>query len=193
VQKRAVSRNMRKQPRVSVRRKAMATATDSLTALTNTLSREVANPAMVMAVVLCALLAITHAADPASSMVTKLADWLVANPATKVIGEFVKARITATVGAICYTVTVMMVAPMRMRGQWLAIGIAFAYLVPESSVYQYVYQCLLMAIYLRARRPDVRTIIIVAGLALYVLGVLTTGTPASPASAASATARTSSG
>lgn len=168
---------------------------DSFSALVNTVTKEVSNPNMLAALVLCALLAITHAGDPATSMVTKFVDWLATMPSAATLATFLKSRITATVGAVCYTVTVWMVAPVKKRGTWTAIGLAFAYLVPESSVYQYVAQCLLLAMYLRASRQDVRTIIVVVGAVLYVLGILTTtasgsgGGPASPAPPTSSSMR----
>lgn len=145
---------------------------DALGSLTASFTSLLADSHFVIGFLICAALALTHAADPATSLVTKFADWLLKNEATKALGTFIKARLLQTVGLACYLVTVWMCAPLRDRTVFSIGAAAAAFLLPESSVYQYGAQCCAAALYFKTRRKDSRMLIIVAVAVLWFTGIL---------------------
>jgi hypothetical protein len=145
---------------------------DTISATFSTIMSELSSPALLLAMVGVSWLCLTHKANPALSVVTKVTDWLSNNTATAEIGKFLGNHKSQTLGAICYSLTTMVTAPRNKMGMWLIIGAAAAFLIPESSSYQYIVQCLAFAMYMKARRQDVKMLIILGVGALYVFGYL---------------------
>jgi hypothetical protein len=105
--------------------------------------------------------------------VSKLAKGLKENDGTKKLGEFLEKHILQTVGAICYSITILFLAPARERTMWLMTGLAAAFLIPENSAYQYAYHCLALSCYLKARTKNARLLILASVVALWALGYVT--------------------
>ncbi|AGW51776.1 hypothetical protein AACV_gp2 [Anopheline-associated C virus] len=143
---------------------------DTVSATVNTIVQDLGNPNFLLAAGICAFLAMTHTQDPASSLVNRMAEHLKSSEGSEKIGQFIASHLLQTVGAICFTITTLLCAPKDKTGTWIVVGLAFAFLVPEKSAYQYAVQCIALSVYLRAKRKDVRAMIIVAACVSYVLG-----------------------
>lgn len=124
---------------------------------------------------LTATLAITHTTDPFTTIVTSLAKKLSALPATKWLGDFIAAHIKQTVGAIALGVSVLTSARPKEKTVYFMGAVAFAYLVPEWSVWTYGALAALLALFLQLRSVEDRIILSIAATVIYVLTIQATG------------------
>jgi len=146
---------------------------DPVTKVTSSLSQLLGNPYTITAFGLCALLAFTHAKDPATSIIKQVVDKLNTTEATKPLGKFLSTHLKQTLGLACYAITIWLVAPIKQRLTLTAAAAVAAFLIPESSPYQYLAQSFALCLYLKTRDQVVRTIVVGAAAVVYSMGWLT--------------------
>jgi len=129
---------------------------------------KIGDPQFVLAAVACAVLAMTHATDPTTSVVTRFTEWLKGIPSTKWIGEFLANHAAQTVGAGCYLAVALLAAPPRTKWTWALCAVGLAFLIPEHSVYQYACLALVGCLYLRTSNSQMKTLVVIAGVLAYL-------------------------
>lgn len=154
---------------------------DPLAQLTASVGRSLSAPSLLVAMGFVVILVVTHVQDPAKGAAKMLEDTLRRHEGLTGIADWVQKNAVQTVGMMCYVATALTVAPPSKRVGWAALGALLAYLIPEPEVYQYVYQCLAFALYLRTKNRDNRMLIMASVGALYFLGFLSVKAPAAEA------------
>lgn len=92
------------------------------------------------------------------------------NTHTKDVAAWVKKNEMKTIGMICYAGTALALAPPSQKPTWMAYGLLAAYLIPEPSAYEYVYQCLAFAVYLQLKSRQLKTLVMASVVIMYALG-----------------------
>ncbi|UXD80036.1 putative envelope protein [Linepithema humile C virus 1] len=145
---------------------------DTLSATVDTIVKELTSPTLLVALLAIAFLASNYSGNASDNVLVNFIKALSKNEVTKGIGTFLNAHIIQVFGAVCYTIIAVVCAPSTKTGLWVLTGVVIAFIVPESSVWQYVAQCILFSVYIKARRQDVRFMLIAIGVGLYFFGYL---------------------
>lgn len=64
---------------------------------------------------------------------------------------------------------------------WMGLGAGVAFLLPEPTSYEYVYQCLAFALYLKTPSKSARSLILLSVGVMYALGIAVANVPAAEA------------
>lgn len=140
-------------------------------------TRLLGNPVLLVVLGLTIALALTHAGDPFSEIVTKIASQLSSLPATKWLGDFLAAHVMQTVGAIALTVAVLTSARPSEKTAYVLGAVAFAYLIPEWSVWTYGVLSVILALFLQMRTVEDRLLLAAIAGVVYVLAAGKTPVP----------------
>lgn len=138
------------------------------------------NPIALIAFGISAILAMTQTANPLVTLVKAFATKLSAIEVTKFLGDFLAAHVTQTIGAIALCTSVIVSARRNEKTTYFIGAIAFAYLVPEWSVWTYGALSAALALFFQLRQLEDRLILATVSLAVYLMAMGSSASEATP-------------
>lgn len=143
---------------------------DTLSGLVEEVTRLLSDPIVLVTLIGITVLVTTHAEKPAESWITQIIAAATTHHPT--LGKWLTEHTKQFVGMIVYGITAAMISPSRKRGTYLCLALVGGYVIPESSAWQYVGQSFAAVLWMKARRKDVKTLVIVLVVAAYFAGYL---------------------
>lgn len=159
--------------------KSKTVKSDTISGFMAEVTRLGSDPTVILTLGVVAFLALNHEAESATSFLSKLVKWLVDNPTTASLGKWLQSHMQQLVGAMVLGITALMVSPQNKRGVYTGLAAGAGFVIPESHAWQYIVQAGALVLWMRARRPDVRVMVLAITVGLYVGGLLIKQQPTS--------------